>query len=370
MISVFLCSVSTDRILFLFLKAQKSKNDVKHAKIETMTMENRYNAPFKIGDINIQNKIVLAPMAGINNKAFLKTAKEFGAGLVVTEMISDKGIEHRNEKTLGMMDFEGVPHPLSMQIFGGEIDTLVEAAKFVEKNTVADIIDINMGCPVPKVTKNEAGSRLLLDPDKVYDVVNAVSNAISKPLTVKIRLGWDNDHLFCVENAKAIQAAGGAAVAMHTRTKAQQYTGNAQDNWYWLSRLTEAVHIPVIGNGDVKTPEDAKKMIDETGVSAVMMGRAALGNPWILHRTEHFLRTGELLSEPPVAEKMEIAKLHLARLVELKGDAIASREFRQHAAYYLKGAKRASKIKLAINSSQSQAEIVAIIDEFVATYPV
>ena len=330
-----------------------------------MTMDKIYNESWKIGDIEIKNKIVLAPMAGITNKAFLTTAKEFGAGLVVTEMISDKGIEHRNKKTLEMMDFEGVPHPLSMQIFGGEVDTLVEAAKFVEANTVADIIDINMGCPVPKVTKNEAGSRLLLDPDKVYDVVSAVSKAISRPLTVKIRIGWDDDHLFAVENAKAIEAGGGAAVSMHARTKAQAYTGNAQENWHWLKKLTENVNIPVIGNGDVKTPEDAKRMIDETGVTAVMMGRAALGNPWILHRTEHYLRTGELLPEPTVAEKMEIAKLHLARLVELKGDNLASREFRQHAAYYLKGASRAAKVKVAVNQAESQAEIITILDNFV-----
>ena len=330
-----------------------------------MTMDKIYNESWKIGDIEIKNKIVLAPMAGITNKAFLTTAKEFGAGLVVTEMISDKGIEHRNKKTLEMMDFEGVPHPLSMQIFGGEVDTLVEAAKFVEANTVADIIDINMVCPVPKVTKNEAGSRLLLDPDKVYDVVSAVSKAISRPLTVKIRIGWDDDHLFAVENAKAIEAGGGAAVSMHARTKAQAYTGNAQENWHWLKKLTENVNIPVIGNGDVKTPEDAKRMIDETGVTAVMMGRAALGNPWILHRTEHYLRTGELLPEPTVAEKMEIAKLHLARLVELKGDNLASREFRQHAAYYLKGASRAAKVKVAVNQAESQAEIITILDNFV-----
>lgn len=330
-----------------------------------MTMEKIYNEPWKIRDIEIKNKIVLAPMAGINNKAFLKTAKEFGAGLVVTEMISDKGIEHRNKKTLEMMDFEGVPHPLSMQIFGGEVETLVQAAKYVEANTVADIIDINMGCPVPKVTKNDAGSRLLLDPDKVYDVVKAVTSAISKPLTVKIRIGWDDDHLFAVENAKAIEAAGGSAVSMHARTKAQAYTGNAQDNWHWLQKLTENVKIPVIGNGDVHTPEDAKKMIDETGVTAVMVGRAALGNPWMLHRTEHYLRTGELLAEPSVAEKMDIAKLHLSRLVDLKGDNLASREFRQHAAYYLKGAPRASKVKLAVNQAESQVEIVRILDNFV-----
>ena len=337
----------------------------KIAIIFFMTMDKIYNESWKIGDIEIKNKIVLAPMAGITNKAFLTTAKEFGAGLVVTEMISDKGIEHRNKKTLEMMDFEGVPHPLSMQIFGGEVDTLVEAAKFVEANTVADIIDINMGCPVPKVTKNEAGSRLLLDPDKVYDVVSAVSKAISRPLTVKIRIGWDDDHLFAVENAKAIEAGGGAAVSMHARTKAQAYTGNAQENWHWLKKLTENVNIPVIGNGDVKTPEDAKRMIDETGVTAVMMGRAALGNPWILHRTEHSLRTGELLPEPTVAGKMEIAKLHLARLVELKGDNLASREFRQHAAYYLKGASRAAKVKVAVNQAESQAEIITILDNFV-----
>ena len=331
-------------------------------------MDEKYFAPWKIGDIEVKNRIVLAPMAGITNKAFLTTAKEFGAGLVVTEMISDHGIEHRNKKTLAMMDFEGVPHPLSMQIFGGEIDTLVEAAKYVEANTVADIIDINMGCPVPKVTKNEAGSRLLLDPDKVFNVVSAVSKVISKPLTVKIRIGWDSDHLFAVENAKAIEAGGAKAVAMHTRTRAQAYTGNAQENWPWLEKLVNAVNIPVIGNGDVKTPEDAKRMIDETGVTAVMIGRAALGNPWMLARTEHFLRTGELEPEPAVPEKMAIAKLHLQRLVSLKGDNLASREFRQHAAYYLKGAKRANKVKAAINEAESQAEIITIIDNFVANY--
>lgn len=215
-----------------------------------MTMDSKYTRPWKIGDIEIANKIVLAPMAGINNKAFLTTAKEFGAGLVVTEMISDKGIEHRNKKTLQMMDFEGVPHPLSMQIFGGEVDTLVEAAKFVQENTVADIIDINMGCPVAKVTKNEAGSRLLLDPDKVYDVVKAVSSAIDLPLTVKIRIGWDSDHLYAVENAKAIEAAGGAAVAMHARTRAQLYEGKA--DWTWLEKVASNINIPFIGNGDVK----------------------------------------------------------------------------------------------------------------------
>ncbi|MBP6984911.1 MAG: tRNA-dihydrouridine synthase, partial [Lactococcus sp.] len=198
-------------------------------------MTNTYDTPWKIGDIDIKNRIVLAPMAGINNKAFLSLAKEFGAGLVVTEMISDKGIEHRNAKTLSMLDFDGVPNPLSIQIFGGDAETLVEAAKFVQEHTTADIIDINMGCPVPKVTKNESGSRLLLDPNKVYDVVSAVSSAIDLPLTVKMRLGWDNDHLFAVENALAAEKAGAAAVAMHGRTKAQMYEGKA--DWDWLAKV-------------------------------------------------------------------------------------------------------------------------------------
>ncbi|HBC90389.1 MAG TPA: tRNA dihydrouridine synthase DusB, partial [Lactococcus sp.] len=222
----------------------------------------------------------------------------------------------------------------------------------------------NMGCPVPKVTKNEAGSRLLLNPDKVYDVVKAVSSAIDLPLTVKIRIGWDSDHLYAVENAKAIEAAGGAAVAMHARTRAQLYEGKA--DWTWLEKVAGNINIPFIGNGDVKTPEDAKRMIDETGVDAVMIGRAALGNPWMLHRTEHYLRTGELLPEPTVDEKMRIAKIHLQRLVDLKGDNLASREFRQHAAYYLKGAKRAAKVKVAVNQATTQEEIVTILDDFVA----
>jgi len=323
---------------------------------------NKYATAFKIGSVEIANRIVLAPMAGISNKAFLTIAKEFGAGLVVSEMISDKGIEFRNKKTLEMLDFEGVPHPLSIQIFGGEAETLVEAAKFVQANTTADIIDINMGCPVPKVTKNEAGSRLLLDPDKVYQVVKAVSSAISLPLTVKIRIGWDSDHLFAVENAQAIEAGGGAAVAMHARTRAQKYEGQA--DWAWLTKVASAIDIPFIGNGDVRTAEDAKRMLDETGVTAVMIGRAALGNPWMLQRTAHYLETGELLPEPSIAEKFVTAKLHLKRLVALKGNHLASLEFRQQAAYYLKGVPGAAKIKVAVNTVDSEAEIIEILDNY------
>ena len=325
-------------------------------------MMNKYTTPWKIGNVEIDKRMVLAPMAGISNKAFLSLAKEFGAGLVVTEMISDKGIEHRNAKTLSMLDFDGIPNPLSIQIFGGDATTLVEAAKFVEAHTTADIIDINMGCPVPKVTKNESGSRLLLDPDKIYDVVSAVASSVALPITVKMRTGWDNEHLFPVENALAAEKAGAGAVAMHGRTRAQMYEGSA--NWDILAQVASKMTIPFIGNGDVRTPEDAKRMLDETGVDAVMIGRAALGNPWMLKRTSHFLETGEDLPEPTIAEKIETAKIHLVRLTDLKGDDTGSREFRQHAAYYLKGAPRAAKVKLAINQANTSAEIVAIFDDY------
>ncbi|MDN6030194.1 MAG: tRNA dihydrouridine synthase DusB, partial [Lactococcus plantarum] len=318
--------------------------------------------PWKIGNVEIDKRMVLAPMAGISNKAFLSLAKEFGAGLVVTEMISDKGIEHRNAKTLSMLDFDGIPNPLSIQIFGGDATTLVEAAKFVEAHTTADIIDINMGCPVPKVTKNESGSRLLLDPDKIYDVVSAVASSVALPITVKMRTGWDNDHLFPVENALAAEKAGAGAVAMHGRTRAQMYEGSA--NWDILAQVASKMTIPFIGNGDVRTPEDAKRMLDETGVDAVMIGRAALGNPWMLKRTSHFLETGEELPEPTIAEKIETAKIHLIRLTDLKGDDTGSREFRQHAAYYLKGAPRAAKVKLAVNQANTSAEIFSIFDDY------
>lgn len=325
-------------------------------------MMNNYTKPWKIGNVDINKRIVLAPMAGISNKAFLSLAKEFGAGLVVTEMISDKGIEHRNAKTLSMLDFDGIPNPLSIQIFGGDAATLVEAAKFVEAHTTADIIDINMGCPVPKVTKNESGSRLLLDPDKIYDVVSAVASSVSLPITVKMRTGWDDEHLFPVENALAAEKAGAGAVAMHGRTRAQMYEGHA--NWDVLAKVASKMTIPFIGNGDVRTPADAKRMLDETGVDAVMIGRAALGNPWMLKRTSHFLETGEELPEPTIAEKIETAKIHLIRLSDLKGDKNGAREFRQHAAYYLKGAPRAAKTKVAINQANTSEEIVTIFDDY------
>lgn len=318
---------------------------------------------WKIGEVEIPNRVVVAPMAGITNAAFRVTVKEFGAGLVVCEMISDQGIHFRNKKTLEMLYIDETEHPLSLQIFGGTKESLVEAAQFVEENTKADIIDINMGCPVNKIIKAEAGAKWLLDPDKVYEMVHAVSSAVDKPVTVKMRIGWDDAHIFAVQNALAAQSAGAAAVAMHGRTRVQMYEGKA--DWDVLKEVKSQLTIPFMGNGDVRTPEDAKRMLEYVGADGVMIGRAALGNPWMIHRTQQYLETGELIEEPTPREKMETAKLHLHRLVELKGEAVASREFRQHAAYYLKGVSRAAKVKVAINQAEDEQTIVDLLDAFV-----
>lgn len=318
---------------------------------------------FKIGDIQLKNRVVLAPMAGVCNAAFRLTVKEFGAGLVCAEMVSDKAILYQNVKTMGMLYIDEREKPLSLQIFGGEKESLVEAAKFVDKNTTADIIDINMGCPVPKITKCDAGAKWLLDPNKIYDLVASVVDAVEKPVTVKMRMGWDENHIYAVENARAIERAGGQAVALHGRTRVQMYEGVA--NWDIIKEVKQSVSIPVIGNGDVKTPQDAKRMLEETGVDGVMIGRAALGNPWMIYRTVKYLETGELCDEPNVREKMNVCKLHLDRLIQLKDEHVAVREMRKHAAWYLKGIRGNAKVRNEINTCETRDELVTLIDNFV-----
>lgn len=320
---------------------------------------------FKIGEVKIENPVVVAPMAGISNAAFRVTVKEFGAGLVVCEMISDKALHFHNEKTLKMLHIEPNEYPLSVQIMGGGKESLVEAAQYVEQHTDAAIIDINMGCPVNKVIKAEAGAKWLLDPDKIYEMVSAVVSHVSRPVTVKMRTGWDDQHLYAVENALAAEAAGVSGIAMHGRTRVQMYEGKA--DWEILGRVKAALkRVPLMGNGDVRTPEDAKRMIEVAGVDGVMIGRAALANPWMIKQTVHYLETGELLAELSVREKMVIAKRHLHRLVRLKGETVAAKEFRKLAGYYLKGIPRASKTKAAITSANTEEEIVTLIDNFVA----
>ncbi|MGK4180001.1 tRNA dihydrouridine synthase DusB [Lapidilactobacillus dextrinicus] len=321
---------------------------------------------WQIGNVTIPNQVVVAPMAGITNSAFRVICKQFGAGLVVCEMISDRGIMHHNQKTLSMMFVDPREHPVSIQIFGGTKETLVAAAKFVDQQTDANIIDINMGCPVNKVTKTDAGAKWLLDPNKVYEMVSAVVAAVEKPVTVKMRTGWDDQHILAVENATAAQRAGAAALAMHGRTRKQMYTGTA--NWDILKEVRQHLTIPFMGNGDVKTPQDAKRMLTEVGADAVMIGRAALGNPWILKAVNQYLATGELIAEPTPREKIIIAEEELSSLVKLKGEHLAVPEFRQQAAYYLKGIPRSARTKVAINEATTEAEVDQLLEDFVASY--
>lgn len=316
----------------------------------------------KIGDIELKNQVVLAPMAGVCNPAFRLIAKEFGTGLVCAEMVSDKAILNGNKRTREMLFVDEREKPLSLQIFGGDRASLVEAAKVVDQETNADIIDINMGCPVPKVTKCDAGARWLLEPNKIFEMVSAVVGAVSKPVTVKMRIGWDSEHIYVVDNAKAVEQAGAQAVTVHGRTREQLYTGTA--DWNYIRQVKESVSIPVIGNGDVGSPEDAKRMLDETGCDGVMIGRGALGNPWMLYRTIEYLKSGQLLPEPGLNEKIKIAILHMDRLADLKGEKVAVKEMRKHLAWYLKGFQGAARIKDAIMEETRRNEMVQTLENF------
>ena len=318
--------------------------------------------PFKIGNIELDNRVVVAPMAGISNSAFRLTVKEFGAGLVYAEMISDKGIIQRNRNTMNLLHIDEREYPLALQIFGGEKETLVEAAQYVDQQTNADMIDINMGCPVNKIIKCEAGAKWLLNPDKIYEMVSAVTEAVEKPVSVKMRIGWDEEHIFAVENALAAEKAGASAIAMHGRTRVQMYEGKA--NWDVLRQVSEKITIPFIGNGDVATPIDAKRMLEETGVDAVMIGRAALGNPWMIYQTVRYLETGEFVEEPSPIEKIDVCLLHFNRLMALKGERVAVREMRKHTAWYLKGIKGSGPIRSAVNETETKEQLPNLLQVF------
>lgn len=317
----------------------------------------------KIGNVETKNNVVLAPMAGVCNPAFRLIAKEFGTGLVCAEMVSDKAILNGNKRTQEMLFVDEREKPLSLQIFGGDRKSLVEAAKVVDKHTNADIIDINMGCPVPKITKCDAGAKWLLDPKKVEEMVTAVVEAVEKPVTVKMRIGWDSEHVYAVENAQAVERGGGSAVSVHGRTREQLYTGHA--NWDIIRDVKQAVSIPVIGNGDVFTPEDAKRLLEHTGCDGVMIGRGALGNPWMLYRTIHYLETGELLPDPQAREKIEVALLHMDRLIKDRGEKIAVREMRKHAAWYLKGLRGSAQVRELINQKETRDDLEKVLLDYV-----
>lgn len=315
-----------------------------------------------IGDIKIPNQFVLAPMAGVCNEAFRLLCKEMGAGLIMAEMVSDKAIGFQNQKTLKMTKVNAKEHPISMQIFGADIDSLVKAAKYIDEFSDADIIDINMGCPVNKVAKKaKAGSSLLQDPNKVYEVTKAVVEAVKKPVTVKIRIGWDENNINAVENAKMIEKAGAKAITVHGRTRSQFYSGKA--NYDVIRDVVEAVNIPVVGNGDVVDIESAKRLL-ATGCKAIAIGRGSLGNPFIFRELTAYFLEGKVVSRPSNQELYETIIRHHDMLVNLKGERLAMLEMRSHIGWYLKGIQNASAARNIICRLNDFEEVKLNLKEF------
>ena len=318
---------------------------------------------WKIRDIEIPNRFVLAPMAGVTNEAFRIICKEMNAGLVMAEMVSDKAIGFKNQKTLKMTKVNEIEHPISMQIFGGDVESLVNAAKFIDECSDADIIDINMGCPVNKVAKKAgAGASLLTDTNRVYEIVKAVVESVKKPVTVKIRIGWDFEHINCVENAKAIERAGASAITVHGRTRSQMYTGKA--DWSYIKAVKEAVSIPVVGNGDIVDISTAKEMLEYTGCDAIAIARGALGNPFLFRELYEYFENGRIIEKATNQEIYDTIKYQHKLLVELKDEHLAMLEMRSHVAWYLKGMPGSAKIKDFCNKQKDFNVVLDILKEY------
>ena len=318
---------------------------------------------FKIGNIEIKNNVVLAPMAGICNSAFRRIVKEFGAGLIYAEMVSDKAIVYENEKTKKMLYMTDEERPISQQIFGSDVESFVNAAKIVYKEMKPDIIDINMGCPVPKVAVSaQAGAALLKNPEKVGEIVKQVVNAVPIPVTVKIRSGWDFNHINAIEIAKICEKNGASAICIHPRTRSQRYEGKA--DWSIIKEVKKNVSIPVIGNGDIKTVYDAKKMLEDTKCDAIMIGRGVLGNPWLIRDIINYLNYGIIPKEITKEEKIDMCIKHLNYLLEVKDEKTAVLEMRSHIAWYLKGISGSNEIKRKIFMSTKKEDILNILNNF------
>lgn len=316
----------------------------------------------KIGNIELRNNVFLAPMAGVTDLSFRLICKEMGVGLLFTEMVSIKGLHYGDEKTRELMKIEDDEKPTVLQIFGSdpEIFKSVIDEKLNENNDF-EILDINMGCPAPKIVKNGDGSALMKEPERVREIVRSAVRSSNKPVTIKIRKGWDDSSVNAVEIAKIIECEGAAAVTVHGRTREEFYSGTA--DWDIIKKVKESVSIPVIGNGDIFKPEDIKRMMDYTGCDGVMIGRGARGNPWIFKMGNSLLENGEY-SEPSADEKIDMSIRHLNILIKNKGERIATREIRKHVAWYLKGLRGSAEIKDRVNKTRSKEEIHEILGSY------
>ena len=319
-----------------------------------------YLKKLKIGNVELENNILLAPMAGITDLAFRKVCKENNCGLVETEMVSAKAVYYNDEKTMKMLNMEGEKRPVSIQIFGNDPEVMMAATKILDGKS--ELVDINMGCPAPKVVKNGDGSKLLLDLDLVEKIVKSVVSVSKVPVTVKMRTGWDENTIVAEEVAKIIEKSGASAITIHGRTRSEFYSGKA--NLDLIKRVKEAVNIPVIGNGDVIDGISAKEMFEKTGVDGIMIGRGTLGNPWIFKHIIHYLETGENLPSESNEEKLATIIKHFNLLLEEKGEYTAVREIRKHAAWYVKNMKDASKFKCEVNKIEKAEDFIKAVKEF------
>ncbi len=318
---------------------------------------------WKIGNVTIKNQVVLAPMAGVTNKTFRKLAKDMGAGLVVGEMVSDKALIYESQKTFALLEMDDAERPLSQQIFGSDPETMGKAAKIIEDVMHPDIIDINMGCPVPKVAiKNNAGSSLLKDEEKVRQIVSSVVQSVSVPVTVKIRAGWDHNSINAPKIAKICEEAGASAIFVHGRTRSDGYSGSSSLDV--IKDVVQSVSIPVIGNGDIKTCYDAKKMLDYTGCTAVMIGRGFLGNPWLIKECVEYLDNNLMPKEVSINEKIEMMKYIIEELIKDKGEKVGLLELRTHLMYFFKGLPNTKKIKNQICFASNKEELLKIINDY------